>query len=730
MKSKSYHFRILAAIMAANAFTSGCQATAQNLPADQLPALATETATHTPDMAPIENMPSATPEAVMQASSTIDPDQLAIITPENISEIAELAHISPIMPPRSVISIDGRIAALAYAENVEVYDLESGLLLADIQAELPDCQFGDLPVMVLNADGRFIALVTRSALQVWQVGGGILYESPFIREFSNDAYTCGLDMPQMAISPDGTRLAVSGMSYSRDSLNRFFRVIDIFNNEVVYEWDGNLENLHGNLIGYQGLGFSSDGSLLAVFDHQKFAAAKGQPHRAFRYWSTKDWQELTNTDARIGKTFSHGDLLFPLYYDDATEIRMRTTGMMLARLQQAPCSRSYPCAVRFSPDGSYALFLGDQSDKLPYKDSSLTFSLTVINIKDDIVYSQPEGLYRNLDGVLVGNNGELTSAVDGLSQDLTGAWWVRSELFDGLIRTPDGTLTFIPHMFYPTSKDYCPFCATCRINPVEMSVSCQPGFVSSEGAPLAVDERKDEMVFSTLDGEKKVEIGTMKLAKAEDALVRYIRFLGASIRSRAVFYCMESNQRSLGCTIHDIGTGANLAEPLNISHLRFSPDGQHAAFFDERDNELVIMNLDDGSFSRRSAYEARAYPTAAHFYKDGSSLAFIIQNIGNRSVFSLELMETESGRSSGRMSLNQADISDPAFFDAGPQQRMWIIGSRNGRVAALGYSDGELLHNWQIDNNDELVSLAFTADGRMLVTMGENGLVRLWGVMQ
>lgn len=728
MKTNFQVIRFYAAVILMGLIMTACRP-GLNAPVQADPTLmqAETTSQIQPENNPSEVTSTQTVQPKLPETPFPDLENLEVIRAENITDLAELARITAWSPPRAAISADGRIIALAGIDHLEVFDLESGELLMAIEVELPTCQFADVESMVLNADGSFIALITRYAVQVWQVSGGLLYENLFDRSLSNDPITCGTDMPQLALSPDGARLAISGMVYSRDSLDKYFRVVDIFKNEVLYEWNGNPDHLHGSLTAYQGLGFSSDGSLLAVFDPLKFVSVRGQPQRAFRYWSTTDWSEIPNTDGRLKRAYSAGELLFPLFTDEATEIRSRTTGSILTRLQQAPCSRLFPCAVLFSPDGKYALFHDSQSTRLPFKDVLLSTSLTIVDIEKDAVIAQPQGLFYDLGGLIIKDQGELISAGDGMQQNLSGAWWVRGALFEGLVRTPQDQLTFIPQVYYSSESEICPFCATCSLDLTAGNVDCHPQFFSSEGAPLVMDENGGQMVLSTLDGERRVELGVLEMPQSSEEEETYIRLLGASIRSRAVFYCLESNQRALGCAIRDLGTRSNLAEPKNISQLRFSPDGRWATFFDERQNELVILDLDNGRLTRRSAYEARAYPVAARFYQDGSALAFIIQSSGNDAIFWLELLETENGRSLGRVPLIEAAIKDPAFLDVDEAQQLWLVGDRNGRVAALDFSSGVVLRSWQTQTGG-LIGLGLTANDRLLMTMEENGIIHLWGV--
>ena len=103
-------------------------------------------------------------------------------------------------------------------------------------------------------------------------------------------------------------------------------MVDILANEVLYEWDGKKDTLHGNLYTFYGLGFSDDGRLLQTFDPARFIRSEGDVHQAFRFWSLKDWQEVERTAGGIEESFQPGQLLFPLSDTKQIEVRSRLAG--------------------------------------------------------------------------------------------------------------------------------------------------------------------------------------------------------------------------------------------------------------------------------------------------------------------------------------------------------------------------------------------------------------------
>ncbi len=676
-------------------------------------------------------------------ASRLELDALQVISPANLGGLTQLASLEPYFPPHTALSPDGRVAAWGGPRGVKLFERDSGKEIMTIPAELPECQFGAERYMALSADGSFIALVTRSALQVWQAGGGLLYEAPYSRRFSTDPGTCGVDMPRLALSPDGRLLAVSGMAYTRDALTRFFRVIDIIDNQIVYEWDGTRSGLHGSLDAAPGLGFSRDGRVLQTFDTLRFVLSSGAPGSAFRFWSTEDWEEIDPEGGDLAESYTSGELLFALHTDDGLEVRVKTSSALAVSLPAAPCSRLYPCQVRFSPDGSKAVLLTSQAGAQPYRGALLADRLTLADFRRAELFEGPPGLFRDLEGVQISDDGQLLLAQADAGGGIPGgAWWTGAEGFDGLLATPDGQVYFTPQVYYLPGETItdaaqpCPYCAVCRLDLPLAALDCRAGFTSGEGDWLILERSPTVLAVHDLDGRT---LGTLQLPDGmaqslpedfpsdSDGHSLVVRMRGFSASYQTAFYCLEQDQRAAGCTMLDLDSGRLTKLPDGFSLLRFSPDVHQAVFFDQDAYQVVLVDLESGRLSGRSAFQARAYPAPACFYEDGTMLAYLIQELKDRSAFWLELVEVEAERSLGRVPLKDAELVDPVALSADPGERLWALGERDGRVLLLDFESGALLAEWQA-HTDGLIGLQFTGGGHLLASMGPDGLMRLWGV--
>jgi len=709
--------------------------------------LQVESAAQAPDPQPATAEAAATSptiqEAAGQPAQLVDAADLQPITPENAEQIRQLAQIEPYFPPHTALSADSRVAALGNPWGVRLVERASADEIMAISADMPECQFSGERYMSLSADGGFIALVTRVAVQVWQAGGGLLYEAPYSRRFSTDPGTCGMDMPRLSISHDGRLLAVSGMEYARDSLTQFFRVVDILANEVIYEWDGSRDRMHGSLDAAPGLGFSRDGRYLQTFDPLRFALAGSSPGTAFRFWSADTWEEASPADEGLAKSYSPGELLFARHSADSLEVRSKTGGARAIRLTGAPCSLLYPCQMRFSPDGGQAVLLSTLAGELPFRDALLADRLIRADLRSGELLEGSAGLFRDLEGVLVSDDGGITLAAPAEIPGVpAGAWWMRPDGTDGLRPSPHGALLFTPQVYFLPGDDAgsqsrpCLYCAACRLGETWSAPDCRPGLADDQGGWLTLARDAEGLMLLDARGNT---LGELHLpADLADRLPDdypggtpgqglSVRPLGYSREYQTAFYCLELDQRAAGCVIADVGSGTLISEMDAFSHLRFSPDGGTAALFDNRSYQLALLDLESGRLSARSAFQARAYPAPAYFYLDGATVAFLIQDLNDRTGFWLELAAADGSRALGRISLRETGLADPITLGADPDERLWLIGERDGRALLLDFESGAPVHEWQA-HAGEMAGLAFAAEGRLLVSMGADGLLRLWGV--
>jgi WD40 repeat protein len=332
--------------------------------------------------------------------------ELPVISIDNASDLVLQEKIYPFFPEIVHVASGGRIVAIGDLSGIRIIDLNSGSVLMQVDTALPICNFGMERYFQLNYDGTFLAVASNKAIQVWQVGGGIVYEAPYINNHTLDTSVCGADIPQMALSPDGRLLAESGMRFSATKVESYFRVVDIFRNTTVYEWDGTSKSLNGRFYTFPNLGFSSDGKVLQIFDPSQLKIDDDVFDTAFRFWSTKNWRELDPSSKAVTSAFDKGELQFGVIKEDSISVFNKRNGAELETIEVDGCGWENPCPMEFSPDGSKMVVLL-RDEPLMYKRELISTHLAVYDLFYDRMIYDSSVLMRNLDGLLVRDDGEI-----------------------------------------------------------------------------------------------------------------------------------------------------------------------------------------------------------------------------------------------------------------------------------------------------------------------------------
>ncbi len=649
-----------------------------------------------------------------------DRKDLHAIDLENAIELQELAVASAYFPPYFQISEDGRIGAVGDLTGIDIINVSTGELIDHFTVELPISDFGIERCFQFNYDGSFLAVASKNDIQVWQIGGGLIYSIPYSRQFNTTDRIFGADIPQLALSPDGTLLIVSAVDFSSPSAGEYFHVINILNNEIIYEWNGTDEALHGSFYEFPGLGFSADGSVLQTFDPDKYAPLSGTAFEAFRFWSIDDGQELDPLSDVVEKAFTPDSLLFALQNEEELEIQDRRNGVKKYILRDTGCSFDYPCDVKLSTDGKYTALVDFSKETLSYRRDLIVKEFQIW----DLVKGENIGEFqlnaRNLDGVLLGGQGSYQIVQEGSTDSNSESiWWTSITNFAGLSLLEDG-FTFSPQIVGLDSSD-CYFCGTCEMNLNDMQIVCGQEYISHEGISYQLE-----------DGQASEDASLSSDADAIDLPVEAgqnltTRVLGISGEWQKVFYCVDQNQRQQECAFYDLEDEIILKSMEDIYALRFSFDGDYAAFIDREDKTLFIADLETGKVNEIGAYQSRAWPVNPAFSTSGTELVYMIQNVNSLDVLSLEWVDAADKRVIRRSNLENELFGEPTVLVWESKNELVALGNTDGWVYILDSENGKLLHTWQAET-DEIIGLLFSRDGKLLITMGRAGIIRIWGV--
>lgn len=646
------------------------------------------------------------------------------LTSANVADIRLIHSILPAEPEEPLLSPDGGRAARRSAGRLEILDIVSGESLSSFEVNFPDCSFGYHKYYEFNQDGSFIAVISLDAIQVWQVGGGLLFEKLHNLNLSGGAVACGPFLPQVALSADGRLLAISALDIVGGEIRQIFQVIDVFANETIYEWDGDADSPHGNLFGFPALGFSPDGKILQTFDPTRFILASENMHQAFRFWSTETWQGVRPSGV-IRASLDAGRLLFARSDSGKVKIFDKLTGKKVAEIPLEGCALEMPCETVFSPDGTKAAIL-PRDNGMQYRRALVYPTVQVWDIVDEEMIREWSGKFLNLDGALVSNLGELVTILAGNGEmSLEADWWILTDLFQGLQQGADDRIQFTPTWSRASGSDGCRYCDTCRLDLGQGTIVCQAGVAGDYG----------QYTLEVIDGEwwlakqahgQTSPLGKLSLeAEAAPGNTR-IRLLAISEEWQTAFYCRDVDYRPRACVIDHLG-GHQIVEALaNISFVRLSPDGKKAAFIDASTHTLYLYDFETRKLARTSHYQARAVAANPEFSPDGLTLYCLVENLRKYGDFSMEVMDVENRKVIRRVSLSKAAMETPTSLVVNAQEDLWVIADRAGDIYLSSPEQGQILRQWSSGQID-LTGLALSPDERLLISMSGSGLINFWG---
>ena len=678
------------------------------------------------EMQPPEKVnPSSLTDEQMEDPPTFTlPTSLERIRPENAGEIKLLGSFLPQPPPFFAISPDGKYSAIGRFGKIEIIETASGDLISTFEVQLPDCPYGFGQYLVFNHDGSFLAASGIHSLYVWQTGGGLIFESQYAHDEYKEGIACGLNIPQLSLSPNGRLLAVSGIEKSAGKMRAYFRVIDTQKNEALYSWDGEANTLHGNLVGFDGLGFSADGKFIQTFDASRFILKDGNLQTAFRFWSAETWSEVTNEES-VRLSFNTGELLFPLSDSNQIKILDKLNGKQVAVISVDRCLWDSPCQMRFSADGSKAFVLAGEGELVQYRHTILYPSIQVWDLNKGAKVTVLEGLFRNMDGIMVNHEGKLIG-VQGIDEDFHPSWWTFKDLFQGLISYHNDSAFFVPTWTSVNADRQCRYCSTCRLDAESLEISCLPGVTGTNGQYSIQFLNSDYWLIKHYN-EGEGQLAKLSLQPQGNPENLRIRLLAFSEEKQTAFYCVDEEHRPKVCVIDYLPENHIIKEFETISFVRFSPDAEISAFIDGSKNALYLYSFDEQKLERKSHYQAKAAFINPQFSSDGQRLYYLVESLENPGDYSVEMMDMESKKILKRLPLSKNEIIKPVAFAVNSAENIFAVLSKTGILYLLSSDGGKTLITWPTGQSDP-IGLVFFNDDQLLVSMDAQGRINYWGI--
>ena len=556
-------------------------------------------------------------------------ENFVVMDADNVSELKVGNQFFPFYPPVGAVSGNQAVIAVGDLAGVRIHDANTQELIMEIETELPDCQFGWDTYLALDHSGNFVAITTNSGIEVWQVGGGLIYQSPYQHGKSLDRLTCGADIPQIALSPQGLLLAESGLGADGDEYGDYFRVIDILKNEVVYAWDGSADQPHGQLQTYQRLGFSADGKILQTFDPALYQLPLENTSQAFRFWSTSNWTAVDRSSDSIMASVDPGALIHAVSFENTLQLYDKTSGRMMMEIERDGCSREFPCEVFFSSDGRMFAVL-ERSDSLIYKREPLITGVSIYSIQDGKQISTSSVLLRQKNAILLENDGGLVFAQS--TDEALPTWWTNTAYLNGFFRFDENHIGFTPQVF-DVFGDMSAYSGTCLINTSDDTLSCQPGITPNPGEVITIEEIENGFVLI----ENNEKIAQMKYPPGLATDSWQVRNKAYHSEKGVGYFCLDRNQREETCVIMNFLENNILAERIDLFGFISSPENNLAAFINRSTKELVIFQEATGRMTRMQSYQAVAFSLKPALLPDSTHAIYIVESVAEKDLFIEEI---------------------------------------------------------------------------------------------
>ena len=652
---------------------------------------------------------------------------IPIISLKNAANLVLQERIYPFFPEITQISSDGTRAAIGDLSGVKIIDIATDEILTQINAPVQTCHFGFRKLFQFNYNGTFLAIALKDKVQVWQVGGGVIYEAPYKNNHELDTLTCGADIPQLALSPDGKVLVESGLWISTNRVESYFIVTDIIKNIVMYEWEGKNELPHGQLYTFPGLGFSANGSILQTFDPTRFGVGDNDYQDAFRFWSTSNWQEIDLDSKEIINGFSKGDMLFGRSAFDSVIVFDKITGIKLKAIEAVECDLENPCHVKFSSDGSkVAVLAGGQKE--PYMRESITTSVSIYEISSGKMNSVYPFSSRNLDGILINNDGKI-SRYEKNSPNSTPQWWTQMGYFSGFRAIDERSIAFTPQIVISGEKLQEPYSGSCQIQLDGYSIECIDSMIFMDGISAVIEKTYGGIsVFDNTNGNNKLLV-EIKDPPGEAGDLWQYRLLNYVGETGIGFLCVDRNLREESCFIMDFPNNEILHDRIDLEGIQYSQKSRTAAFIDKNIKSLFLFFDDNDSLKQMRTYQAVSLPIKPAYLSDGNELIYIVQSLDNQKYIYIERIDTIEGKVIKRYDIDEIKTIDISSITVNTKEEIWAASDRSGKVYIIDPMEQAAVHTFQA-MDESVTDIVFSQDGKSIFTIGRSGVISIWVIRE
>lgn len=692
------------------------------IPHTQVPVetVASIIATSTSTLIPVPlTMTPPQPTATKLPVPLPDPEDLPAFVGESLPESSEVLQVNNAgylrllglwglgSPQALVWSPDGNLLAAAFQAGVYLFDADSGKEMTRIRTS------GDLAGMSFSPGGEKLAIIRQSGMVEFYDRQGLL----------KGTLDAGINRPvSLTYSPDGEYLYIGmqgGMVAVVEVQDHETIVSTVFGDygyppeEMVFSSDGLLyagpsggqglglwhvaEAENPQLIGYlpgsagllemTGLAFSSDGRWLAAGNLDGVLLLWELPGQELPGQAAMLWPFLEGYDAPgiwQSVAISPDSLLLATGGDngDVWLWDLESSSPLRAvELGSEPVEK-----IAFSPDGqTLAVILADGSVLMI--DPATLEVIMRLETGPAWLGSQMAiagEYFATATQARLGDGDFLTRVVDP-----TGLY-LRSLMDGSLVRKLEvETLAFPPGGF-----------ASLVFSPDGSALAASP-----LGLPPVIWETASGKVIHTY---QEVEGG----APTCTDLALTDEFLAGACMDRQIY---------LWETWTGFFIGALQGHGSTVQAVAFSPDGRLLASGDAH-SQVRIWNPADGTVVREINVVEPSPITDLVFSPDGSHLAVA----NTRDYPKVSLWDVSSGEQQDFLGFNDT-VSAVAFSQDGSMLAVVVHFEFRDQLELYDLSSGDLLT--ALEYYQPITNIAFSADGHFIITISQEGIVRLWGVI-
>jgi len=302
------------------------------------------------------------------------------------------------------------------------------------------------------------------------------------------------------------------------------------------------------------------------------------------------------------------------------------------------CEWENPCPMKFSPDGSkMAVLLRDKP--LMYKRESISTHLVVYDLFHGRMIDDNSVLIRNLDGLLVRDDGEIIRYdITPLSGNST--WWTHTNYLAGFQVIDENTISFIPQVADYRNQMHPQYSGSCQIHSDDFAIECGVTLSFQDSITVTLVKKEGGVaIIDTTSGNDKL-IAEIKIPTNDPGDSWQFRLLDYVWETGTLLFCLDRNLRVETCVIMDFPNNEIFYEQIDLEGLLYSRKNSTVAFINKEEKSLYLINDDTDTIKKMRTYQAVSLPIKPAFLSGGSELVYMVQSLGESENTYFERIDT------------------------------------------------------------------------------------------